>query len=92
MTKCYGARPADVFSGRLRGDQDNRLLYWCPAGEPHGAGNVLSGVLRSGLKCFREELEGEGVKTFAYVHDVSAGLLEVTTTVSLYLPPTRARR
>ena len=45
VAKCYGTRPADVFfPDGLRGDQDNCLLQRCPAGGPHGAGNVLSGV------------------------------------------------
>ena len=75
--KCYGTRPADVFPDGLRGDHDDRLLQRCPAGGSHGAGNVCL-ALRPGLKRFREDLEGEGVEAFAYMDDVSLGLMGVT--------------
>ena len=35
-------------------------------------------ALRPGLKRFREEFEGEGVEAFAYMDDVSLGLMGVT--------------
>ena len=35
-------------------------------------------ALRPGLKRFREESEGEGVEAFAYIDDVSLGLLRIT--------------
>lgn len=33
-----------VFSDKLRGNQDDRLVQWCPAEGPHRVGNILLGV------------------------------------------------
>ncbi|CAN0560206.1 unnamed protein product, partial [Laminaria digitata] len=60
------------------GDQDDRLLQRGPArGDPMGPA-MFCLALRPGLKRFRQEFEGEGVETFAYMDDVSLGLTGIT--------------
>ena len=80
VTKRHGTkRPADcrLFSDELQGDQDCRLLQRCPTGGGYGAGAVLSGVA-TGAEPVREELEGEGVGGFAFMDDISLGLMGVS--------------
>ncbi|CAN0376531.1 unnamed protein product [Laminaria digitata] len=44
-------------------------------------------ALRPRLKRFRQEFEGEGVEAFAYMDDVSLGLMGITAnTVRAYSP------
>ena len=50
--KCHGTKTRwRVFPDGLRGDQKDRLLQRCPAGRPHGAGNVLPDA-KTGAEAF----------------------------------------
>ncbi|CAN0090495.1 unnamed protein product, partial [Laminaria digitata] len=46
-------------------------------GDPMGPA-MFCLALRPGLKRFRQEFEGEGVEAFAYMDDVSLGLMGIT--------------
>ncbi|CAN0596235.1 unnamed protein product, partial [Laminaria digitata] len=46
-------------------------------GDPMGPA-MFCLALRSGLKRFRQEFEGEGVEAFAYMDDVSLGFMGIT--------------
>ena len=78
VAKCYGARPADVF---FRMDSGETRTITCSSGvqqgDPMGPA-MFCLALRPGLKRFREEFEGEGVEAFAYMDDISLGLMGVT--------------
>ena len=78
VAKCYGTRPADVF---FRMDSGETRTVACSSGvqqgDPMGPA-IFCLALRPGLKCFREEFEGEGVEAFAYMDDVSLGLTRIT--------------
>ena len=78
VAKCYGTRPADVFSRMgLRGDQDDRLLQRCPARGPKGTGNILPGVA-AWAEAILAGIREKGWKAFAYVDDVCLGLTGIT--------------
>ena len=67
MTKCYGARPADVL---FRVDSEETMTIACSTGDQQGdpmGPATFCLALRSKLKRSRAEFEGEGVKTFAYM-------------------------
>ena len=76
--KCCGTRPTDVF---FRMDSGETRTIACSSGvqqgDPMGPA-MFCLALRPALKRFREEFEGEGVEAFAYMGDVSLGLMEVT--------------
>ena len=94
VAKCYGSRPADVF---FRMDSGETRTITCSSGvqqrdpmEPA----MFCLALRPGLKRFQEEFEGEGIEAFAYMGDVSLGLVGATANtvrVFLCLPPARVR-
>ncbi|CAN0279508.1 unnamed protein product, partial [Laminaria digitata] len=71
VAKCYGTRPDDVF---FRMDSGETRTIACSGGveeeDPTGPA-IFWLALRLGLKRFRQEFEGEGVETFAYMDDVS---------------------
>ncbi|CAN0595732.1 unnamed protein product, partial [Laminaria digitata] len=62
--KCYGIRPADVFS---RMDSRETRTIACSSGvqqgDPMGPA-MFCLALRPGLKRFRQEFEGKGVEAF----------------------------
>ena len=94
VVKPYGTRPADVF---FRMDSGETGTIACSIGvqkgDPMGPA-MLCLALRPRLKRFREEFEGKGVEAFAYMDDVSLGLLGVTVNTVrafLCLSLTRAR-
>lgn len=62
----------------LRGGQEDDLSGGVQQGGAHGPALV---ALRLGLKRFRDEFEGEGVKTFVHIDDVSFGLIGATDTM-----------
>ncbi|CAM9612988.1 unnamed protein product, partial [Laminaria digitata] len=75
---CYGTRPPDVF---LPMDSEETRTISCSSGVQQGdtMGPALFCLaLRPGLKRFRQEFEGEGVEAFAYMNDVSLGLMGIT--------------
>ena len=78
VVKCYGARPADVF---FRTDSGETRTIACSSGvrqgDPIGPA-IFCLALRPGLKRSREEFEREGVEAFAYMDDVSLGLMRIT--------------
>ena len=78
VAKCYGTRPADVF---FRVDSGETRTIACSSGvqqgDPMGPA-MFCLTLRPGLKRFREEFEREGVEAFAYMDDVSLGLMRIT--------------
>lgn len=66
-------------------DPDDRLLQRDPSRGPYWGGDVLRGatvrdtlLLCIGLNRFREEFEGEGVKAFNDLLDISLGRMGVT--------------
>ncbi|CAN0496882.1 unnamed protein product, partial [Laminaria digitata] len=70
-------RPADVF---FRMDSDQTRTIACSSGVQQGdpIGPAMFCLeLRPGLKRFRQELEGEGVEAFAYMDNVSLGLMGI---------------
>ncbi|CAN0597399.1 unnamed protein product, partial [Laminaria digitata] len=74
VAKCYGTRPADVFS---RMDTGETRTIACSSGVQQGnpmGPAMFCLALRPGLKRFRQEIKGEGVEAFAYMDDVSLGL------------------
>ena len=95
MATCCGPRTADLCT---RMDSGDTRAIACSSGVQPGGGMgpaTFCLALRPGLKRFREEFEGEGVEAFAYMDDVSLGLMGVTANtvrVFLCLPPARARR
>ncbi|CAN0517664.1 unnamed protein product, partial [Laminaria digitata] len=78
VAKCCGTRPADVF---FRMDTGETRTIACSSdvqqGDPMGPA-MFCLALRPGLKRFRQEFEGEGVKAVAYMDDVSLGLTGIT--------------
>ena len=78
VAKCYGMRPVDVF---LRMDSGETRTIPCPSrvqqGDLMGAA-MFCLALRPGLTRFREEFDREEVEAFAYMDDVSLGLMGVT--------------
>ncbi|CAN0458038.1 unnamed protein product, partial [Laminaria digitata] len=72
------AKPADVF---FRMDSEETRTIACSSGvqqgDPMGPA-MFCLALRPGLKRFRQEFEGEGVEAFAYMDDVSLGLMGIT--------------
>ena len=87
MAKCYGTRPADVF---FRMDSGETRVIACSSGvqqgDPKGPA-MFCQALRSVLRRFRQELEREGMKAFAYMADVSLGLLTGITANSVRHSP-----
>ena len=78
VPKCYVTRPADVF---FRMDSGEAGTIACSSRVQEGGPMepaIFCLALRPGLKRFREEFEGEGVEAFAYMDDVSLGLMGVT--------------
>ena len=76
VAKFYGARPADVSS---RIDSGETRTIACSSGVRGPMGSAIFCLaLRPGQKRFREEFEGGGVETFAYMDDVSLGLVGAT--------------
>lgn len=68
VVKCYEERPADAL---FRMDPGEHRTTTCSKGVQQGdrMGPAMCCLsLRPGLKRFRAELEGEGDRTFAYVH------------------------
>ena len=103
VTKCYGTTPADVF---FRIDSGETRPIACSSGVQQGDPIVPAMfclALRPALMRFREELEEEGAEVFAYMNDVSLGLMGVTANtarafaflrreledIGLWLPPPR---
>ena len=80
-------RPAGVF---FRMDSGETKKIACSSGVQQGdpMGPAMFWLaLRPGLKRFREEFEGEGVESFAYLDDISLGLIGVTANaVRAFLP------
>ena len=78
IAKCYGERPAPVFSKMDSGERRN---IECSSGVQQGdaMGPALSCVpLLPVLKRIREEFEPRGVEAFAYLGDISIGMSEIT--------------
>ena len=78
MATCCGPRTADLCT---RMDSGDTRAIACSSGVQPGGGMgpaTFCLALRPGLKRFREEFEGEGVEAFAYMDDVSLGLMGVT--------------
>ena len=76
--KCYGTRPAGVF---FRMDSGETRTIACSSGVQQGdlmEPAMFCLALRLELKRFREEFEREGVEAFAYMDDVSLGLMRIT--------------
>ena len=77
VAKCYGTRPADVF---FRVDSGKTRTITSSSGvrqrDPMGPG-MFCLAFRPGLKRFREEFKKEGVEAFAYMDDVSPGLMRI---------------
>ncbi|CAN0523670.1 unnamed protein product, partial [Laminaria digitata] len=78
VAKCYGTQPADVFFRMDSGQTRMIACFSCvQQGDPMGPAMFFL-ELRPGLKGFRQEFEGEGVEAFAYMVDVSLGLIGIT--------------
>ncbi|CAN0339095.1 unnamed protein product, partial [Laminaria digitata] len=77
VAKCYGTRPADVFFRMDSGE--TREIAWSSGVQQGGPMGPVMFCLafRPGLQPFREEFEGEGVEAFAYIDDVSLGLMGI---------------
>ena len=78
MATCCGPRTADLCT---RMDSGDTRAIACSSGVQPGGGMgpaTFCLAVRPGLKRFREEFEGEGVEAFAYMDDVSLGLMEFT--------------
>ncbi|CAN0329739.1 unnamed protein product, partial [Laminaria digitata] len=71
VAKSYGTRPADERPGR------SLALSGVQQADPMGPA-MFSLALRPGLKRFRQEFGGEGEESFAYLDDVSLGLIGIT--------------
>ncbi|CAN0290043.1 unnamed protein product, partial [Laminaria digitata] len=75
VAKCYGTRPCSL------GGSKETWTIACSSGvqqgDPMGPA-MFCLALRPMLKRFRQELEGEGVEAFAYMDDVSLGLMGIT--------------
>ena len=74
VDKWYGTRPSDVV---FRMDSGETRTVACSngvqQGDPMGPA-MFCLALRPGLERFRQEIEAEGVESFAYMGDVSLGL------------------
>lgn len=74
VAKCHGTRPAHAF---VRMDSGEARTIACFSGVQNGGAirpEVLFSALQSGLKRFREKVEGERVEAFAYTDDIPVSL------------------
>lgn len=74
VAKCHCTRPAHVF---VRTDSGEARTIACFSGVQNGDAirpEVFCLALQSGLKHFREEVEGERVEVFAYTDDIPVSL------------------
>ena len=86
MAKCYGTIPADVC---FQMDSEETRTIVCSSGVQQGdsVGPALFCLsLRPGLKQFPQEFEGDGVRAFACMNDVSLGLTGITASMLKYSP------
>ncbi|CAN0521080.1 unnamed protein product, partial [Laminaria digitata] len=74
VAKCYGTRPCSLAGSTYQAIACSNGVQ---QGDPMGPA-MFCLALRSGLKRFRQEFEGEGVEVFAYMDDVSLGFMGIT--------------
>ncbi|CAN0489423.1 unnamed protein product, partial [Laminaria digitata] len=81
VAKCYGTRPCSPADVLFRMDSEETRTIACSSGvqqgDPMGPA-MFCLALRPGLKRLRQEFEGEGVEAFAYMDDISLGLMGIT--------------